>query len=302
MRRTAAALILLAFLLALSSIAYAEIKKKLNAEQIASKYLKSVVTVISLDENNQPLSIGSGFFINTKGDIVTNKHVVEGSARAIIKTSSGLVGDIINVIKSNSELDIVVLSTSIKKSFPLPIGNSDNIHPGEDIIAIGNHVGLEGTLSKGIVSGVRETDGIKMIQITAPISPGSSGGPIVSSYGEAIGIATASINVGQNLNFAMPINYIKTLNENKININSLKSDKRERKVDEIKLVSLIDIEQVNCEENSFYYEKYNFNRCGIFFVLSNESDYYIKNIQLLFIFKKQKYVFTKRQEELLAGR
>lgn len=272
-------------------------KRELNARQIADKYLRSVVTIITLDESNQPLSIGSGFFINTIGDIVTNFHVLEGGSKAIIKTSSGEVGDILNIIKSDSLLDIVVVRTSIKKSFPLPIGDSDKVHPGEEIIAIGNPAGLEGTLSKGIVSGVRDSDGVKMIQITSPISPGSSGGPIVNSYGEAIGIATSFLTVGQNLNFAMPINYLKTLRTDKIDIKLLKSDKKEKKHEVVNLVVLRDILINKC---GYSYPRDN-DVCGVEFVLSNDSEYHIKNIQLLFIFKKQEFSYAKWQSEALMG-
>jgi S1-C subfamily serine protease len=82
---------------------------------------------------------------------------------------------------------------------------------GETVFAVGNPRGLEGTFSAGIVSGYREIKGLSLLQITAPISPGSSGGPIADEKGEVIGIAVATFRGGQNLNFAIPVRYIKQL-------------------------------------------------------------------------------------------
>ena len=91
------------------------------------------------------------------------------------------------------------------------LGNSDLTQVGETVYAVGNPRGLEGTFSDGIISSIRLLDGDKLIQITAPISRGSSGGPVLNQKGEAIGVSVLSVIDGQNLNFAIPSNYLKSL-------------------------------------------------------------------------------------------
>jgi len=194
---------------------------ELTTSQIVKKYSPSVVTIVALDQNGQPLSLGSGFFINAEGDVASNHHVLEGSSKAIIKTMDGRTGEVLEIINDDPELDLLIAKTSLKSTNPLPLGDSDTITVGEEVIAIGNPAGLEGTVSNGIVSGVRKVEGFKFIQITAPISPGSSGGPVFNSTGNVIGIATAYLDIGQNLNFAMPSNYLKSLKPVRIKLSSL---------------------------------------------------------------------------------
>lgn len=194
---------------------------KLTISEIVKEYADSVVTIIALDENDQPVALGSGFFINKNGEIATNHHVLEKGVKAIIKTSQGKKGEILKIVKDDPNIDILVAKTTLKNTKPIPLGDSDSAVVGEDIIAIGNPEGLENTVSKGIISGIRNTEGTSFFQITAPISPGSSGGPILNSRGQVIGIATAYLKTGQNLNFAMPINYLKTLKSTSLRLGSL---------------------------------------------------------------------------------
>lgn len=183
----------------------------MNIPRIVRDYSKTVVTIISLDHNGQPLSVGTGFFINSKGFIATNHHVFEGSSTVVIKAIDGKNGEIIEIINDDPELDLSIAKTSFKNSPSVSYGDVGNISIGEAVVVIGNPVGLERTVSNGIVSGIREYNQIKIIQITAPISPGSSGGPVFNENGNVIGIATAYLDRGQNLNFAIPINYLKNL-------------------------------------------------------------------------------------------
>src|SRR6201999_60661 len=89
------------------------------------------------------------------------------------------------------------------------LGDSDKTRPGDSVVAIGNPLGLENTVSNGLISARRKFDeGVEVLQISAPIAPGSSGGPIFNDHGEVIGIATAILEEGQNLNFGMPVAYL----------------------------------------------------------------------------------------------
>jgi hypothetical protein len=110
--------------------------------------------------------------------------------------------------------DLVVLEIESKGLKPLVLGNSDRVRPGETVVAIGNPLGLEHTVSNGLVSAVREVaPELTMLQISAPIAPGSSGGPLFNDRGEVIGVATGILVGGQNLNFGVPVNYLKPLLE-----------------------------------------------------------------------------------------
>lgn len=261
-----------------ASATYAE----MTTSQIAKKYSSSVVTIIALDENDQPLSLGSGFFINENGDIATNYHVLEGSSKAIIKTMDGGKGTILKIIKVDPEIDLLVAKTTLKNTRPLPLGDSDIITVGEDIVAIGNPAGLEGSVSKGIISGIRKVDDFRFIQITAPISPGSSGGPVFNLLGKVIGVATAYLDYGQSLNFAMPINYLMSLKQNELNLVSLpkKSKSKSFKKDD----SLVQIFDVHYK----YYAYNTSNLKALDFAIRNLSNYPIKNIQLFIVYKNYK--------------
>lgn len=257
---------------------------EMTTSQIAKKYSSLVVTIIALDENDQPLALGSGFFINKDGEIVTNHHVLEGCAKAIIKIPNGEKGNILEIIKADPELDLIVAKTSLKNTKYIPLGDSDKITAGEDIVVIGNPAGLEGTVSTGIISGIRKAESLKFIQITSPISPGSSGRPVFNMSGEVIGVATAYLDTGQNLNFAMPINYIKSLETNKIKLASLiKSTAIKKNVEDKSLVKVIDIHYNRCDGTSL---------CSIDFSLQNDSNYSIKNIMLFFIYKKHRTQYS----------
>jgi hypothetical protein len=265
---------------------------EMTTSQIVEKYSQSVVTIIALDANNQPLSLGSGFFVNENGDIATNHHILEDCAEAIIKTKKGEKGAILQILNYDPQLDLIIAKTSLKHTNPLPFGDSDIITIGDDILAIGNPAGLEGTVSKGIISGIREVDDIKFIQITAPISPGSSGGPVFDLAGKVIGVATAYLPYGQSLNFAMPINYLKSLKPNRLNLVSLpKASKNTSLKKNDTLVQVFDV------SFSAYFSR-------LYFAIKNLNNYPIKNIELFIVYKNYKgevisYTSMKIEESIL---
>jgi len=182
-----------------------------TAQEIARKAFTSTVLLVMEDANGQPLSLGSGFFVRD-GEVTSNLHVVEGAARGYAK----IVGqkaryDIEGITAIDPERDLVVLRISGARASTLTLGNSDAVQVGETVYAVGNPQGLEGTFSQGIISSIRDVGTDKLLQITAPISPGSSGGPVLNSKGEVIGVSVATFRGGQNLNFAIPSNYLKAL-------------------------------------------------------------------------------------------
>jgi len=267
-------------IVAMAGQAFAE----LTVSQIAQEFSSSVVTIVALDENDQPLSVGSGFFIDTEGTIASNHHVLEGSARAIVKTVGGQKGEILEIIKDDPALDLLVATTTLRNTVPLPLGDSDTVTVGEDIVAIGNPAGFEGTVSRGIVSGIRKTEGKQWIQITAPISPGSSGGPVFNLDGRVIGVATAYIAGAQNLNFAMPVNYLKTLTPTRVKVYSLPKFQPQPEAGEIDK-HLVWAFEISLDRVTFSGSLGEGLRSVIFSV-KNDSNYSIKNIRVFFLYKK----------------
>ena len=180
-------------------------------QQIAKKAFNSTVLLVMEDANGQPISLGSGFFVRN-GQIATNLHVVEGAARGYAK----LVGqktkyDIEGITAIDPQRDLVILKVSAFGAQVLFLGDSDALQVGESVYAVGNPRGLEGTFSQGIISSIREVGTDKLLQITAPISPGSSGGPVLNGVSDVIGVSVATFRGGQNLNFAIPSNYLQAL-------------------------------------------------------------------------------------------
>ncbi len=182
-----------------------------TAQQIAKSAFDSTVLLIMEDANGQPVGLGSSFFVQPQ-QIATNLHVVEGSASGYAK----LVGqktkyEIVGVSAIDQKRDLAILNVADLGTRALPMGDSDTVLVGETVYAVGNPHGLEGTFSQGIVSGVRTVGTDKLIQLTAPISPGSSGGPVLNDSGNVIGVSVATFRKGQNLNFAIPSNYLTAL-------------------------------------------------------------------------------------------
>ena len=182
-----------------------------NPQQIAKKALVSTVLLVMEDANGQPLSLGSGFFIRN-GQVATNLHVVKGASRGYAK----LVGqktkyDIEGITAVDAKRDLVILKISVPGAQIISLGDSDMVQVGAPIYAVGNPRGLEGTFSQGIISSIRKVGTDKILQLTAPISPGSSGGPVLNDKGQVIGVSVATFRGGQNLNFAIPSNYLKKL-------------------------------------------------------------------------------------------
>jgi len=185
---------------------------------LVKKVKPCVVFIETFDKDNNPIAQGSGFFIDNKGSLITNHHVIEGAYSATIKTSSGKVYPVQGIIAKDTEADIVKLVVNLPDANITFLNLSVNMpSEGEDIFVIGNPLGLESTVSSGIVSAVRDIPAFgKIIQITVPISPGSSGSPVINSKGEVIGIATLIVTQGQNLNFAVPSDKIITLKESTV--------------------------------------------------------------------------------------
>ena len=156
------------------------------------------------DQNGEPIATGSGIMIGRNGFILTNHHVIRGGCIYAVRIENDdKVYTTDEVIKYNSTLDLAVIRID-RTLVPIPVYNSQKkLVRGQKVIAIGSPLGLFNSVSDGIIAGFREIHNVDMIQFTAPISHGSSGGAVLNTYGELIGISTAGIDSGQNLNLAV---------------------------------------------------------------------------------------------------
>lgn len=178
----------------------------MSVADIAARSTKAIVSVRS---NN---SLGTGFIVRDDGWIATNFHVAAVPDELWVLLSDGRRFPIIEVVNASRRHDLAILRIDAKNLPTLPLGDSDAVRAGDSVVAIGHPLGLEDTVSNGLVSAVRHVDSdFDVLQISAPIAPGSSGGPLFNERGEVIGVAAAIMRGGQNLNFALPVKYVKFL-------------------------------------------------------------------------------------------
>jgi serine protease Do len=184
-----------------------------NVPDIVLKQKKAVVTIYIDDKDGNRIATGSGFIIDPNGIIVTNYHVakvwLEANNTITLKMENGAFYPVEDFISFNEDNDIAPLKAAGKELPTVNLAKDYKSKQGESVVVIGSPLGLETTVSDGIVSSVRGKDGL--IQITAPVSPGSGGSPVFNSRGKVIGVATFLIDGGQNLNFAIPIKHVSYL-------------------------------------------------------------------------------------------
>ncbi|MGQ9800629.1 MAG: S1C family serine protease [Candidatus Saccharicenans sp.] len=188
-----------------SSIAFAQ---TLSIEKIINNALPSVVKIVVYDITGSKRAEGSGFFIGP-GKILTNAHVIDRAYSASVQSSLKLYENI-TIIKRDDDLDLALLLVEDAGEPALPLAEASDLRPGQRVLAIGNPLGFDQTVSDGLISAIRGIPGkIQIIQTSAPVSPGSSGGPLLDLKGEVIGVISATVSEGQNLNFAIGIETLK---------------------------------------------------------------------------------------------
>lgn len=197
-----------------------EQESKLPLPDLARIIHPSVVSIVGLDSNGNAQSSGTGFVVREDGLIATNRHVVEEASTLKVQTSSGSYLTFKGVQQHSGTADVILLKVAENGLPVLELEKTPTFEVGDSIAVVGSPLGLDGTLSAGIVSAIRmdkpiisgmsgvSTQDAGFIQISAPISPGSSGSPVVNESGKVIGIATAKIKGGENLNVALPIRHV----------------------------------------------------------------------------------------------
>lgn len=151
---------------------------------------------------------GSDFLVSADGKILTNYHVIQHTKQATVRLANDDAYDTVEVIDIDKRKNIALLKIKVVSLPFLRLGHSNSAQVGDKLYALGNPLGVfQNSLSDGILSGIRQMDGYKRFQISAPVSHGSSGSPVFDSSGEVIAIVEATLSEGQNLNFAIPIDY-----------------------------------------------------------------------------------------------
>jgi hypothetical protein len=181
-------------------------RARLSTPDLAKKASASMVTVTT------PTGQGSGVIVDATGVFVTNFHVIRGDATASVKLANGDVYDDVSVVDVDERKDLVLLKIKAFGLVPAVLGNSDQEQAGDRVILIGSPRGLELSVSDGLISAVRDSgEGYRLFQTSAAASPGSSGGGMFNEFGELIGIVSSKITNGENLNFGIPVNYMRGL-------------------------------------------------------------------------------------------
>ena len=161
--------------------------------------------VVSIETDTD--RVGSGFFVSPSCLVVTNEHVIRGSATIIVRTSAKRLLSA-HLISKDSERDLALLRTNAPSCSGLLFGNNPKV--GQEVFAIGSPLGLTNTITRGIISAFRETNsGVHYVQIDAALNPGNSGGPLITNLGSVVGVNTWQFKGAQGLNFAVAASEIK---------------------------------------------------------------------------------------------
>lgn len=177
----------------------------LSPAEILAREGPSVVVIERLDKDGTATGQASGVIIRPDGIVVTNFHVLKGACDLRVKTAEGDRFPVAGVVAMQERSDIALLRVSGKKLPAATMGDSSALRAGARVVAIGNPLGLQNSLSEGLISGIRRIGSDDFLQITAPISSGSSGGGLYDTKGRLVGITTFTLKESQNLNFAIPV-------------------------------------------------------------------------------------------------
>jgi len=177
--------------------------------QIAARAHAALLMIRALDARGDTVGLGTGFVVSPDGRFVTNYHVIQEAARLSVKLLDGAEYHDVQLVAADPASDLALMQIPGARGLTaLPMGSDLQMEVGDRVFVMGNPLGMGGTFSDGMVSGKRPLEGVAMLQISAPISSGSSGGPVMNERGEVIGVATMMVMGGQNLNMAVPARYL----------------------------------------------------------------------------------------------
>lgn len=183
-----------------------------DSEDVYASYQKNVVKIYNYNSDNNLLGTGSGFVIDVKGKIATNYHVIDGASRLEVEFTDGTVMEVLEITNYDRSKDVAVINVGTMTNGVKPVifGNDRTLRTGSIIYTIGYPLGESLSITNGLISSkYNEVYDEFYMQISAPISPGNSGGPLVNKYGEVVGINTlGSAGYAQNMNYSTPISFI----------------------------------------------------------------------------------------------
>ncbi len=196
---------------------------KPDLPELAAQTSPSVVLLAVENSLSGERATGSGFFVTKSGWVVTNFHVIDGASKVLVKLSDGSEKESTGLIASDPDYDVAIIAVDGSGYPALELSGSGVVRPGDEVVVVGSPLGLAGTLTAGIVSAIRKDDdgkGIEIegrrlkgwgIQVSAAISPGSSGSPIMTREGKVIAVAVGTAVAGQNINFGVPIETVQRM-------------------------------------------------------------------------------------------
>lgn len=184
-------------------------RSALEPAALFERWAPSVVTIHVRSGEGE--GMGTGFVIDARGTVATNHHVIDGATSIEVKLFDGTRIEKVELLDVDADDDLALIRVSTDHALvPVMLGESEKVVVGEAVIVIGNPIGLEHTLTDGLVSARRLYSGRKFIQMSAPVSPGNSGGPVFNRYGDVVGVTVAKL-WGENLNLAVPIDLLKPM-------------------------------------------------------------------------------------------
>jgi Trypsin-like peptidase domain len=182
----------------------------LAPSQIFSRARPAVVVIVADDKSSQREALGSGFLVS-RDRIATNHHVVEGMKEAYVVFSDGMVKRVSGVVADSIQQDLIILTTETGNRPSLAFGDELSLHQGDAVYALGAPKGLQLSFTNGIVSSFRKSEGQFLIQTTAPIAPGSSGGPLFDRAGRVVGVTTSMLSDAPGIYFSVGIGDLRRL-------------------------------------------------------------------------------------------
>jgi S1-C subfamily serine protease len=177
---------------------------------------------MAMDQENRPMRAGSGFFVDREGVIATSRHVLEGAAGAMVRLGDRQEAQVLDILSHDPGCDLLTAQTTLQNTSPIPLGETQRIAAGEEVLIIGRSSWGERILSEGHILGSRKAGRMELLQISAPLTAGYSGAPVLNKKGEVVGVAAAFADPSKELNFAVPIRYLKTLKPSRLSWASLR--------------------------------------------------------------------------------
>ncbi|HEU4994120.1 MAG TPA: S1C family serine protease [Gemmatimonadaceae bacterium] len=183
----------------------------LTSREIARRAMAAVVQIRAMDVLGTVRGDGTGFFVSKDGLLATSLHVIKGAHSLEVETLYGARFDTVFLVGADGRSDLALLRVNGDNIRPLPLAGDDAAEVGEPVFVTGNPLGQTGTFTSGLVSAHRAAQGLTYLQISAPIAPGSSGGPVMNERGEVLGVTTLRLQRAASLNFAVPVRYLHRL-------------------------------------------------------------------------------------------